>query len=136
MNHALAVKAWIVDDKNRLLTIKREPKDTHKPGIWEIPGGRLEPGENPFDGLKREVKEEVGLDIEIVEPLSVWHFTRQDSQVITMIVFVCKPTAFNVKLSDEHTEFSWEDLKKPHNQLNLYQDYDNDLKEYKRRFKN
>jgi len=35
-----AVKAFIVDD-NLLFIIKRSDKDVHKPGIWEIPGGRL-----------------------------------------------------------------------------------------------
>ena len=61
----------------------------HKPGAWEIPGGRLEIGEDPHLGLKREVKEETQLDIKVLQPLSVNYFTRDDGQIITGIVFVC-----------------------------------------------
>ena len=106
----VAVKSFIVDENNNLLVLKREPKDVHLPGIWEIPGGRLSHGENPFDGLKREVKEETGLDIEITNPLSVRHFTRQDGQVINMIVFLCRPLSGNLSLSEEHTDHKWLDL--------------------------
>ncbi|MDO8647193.1 MAG: NUDIX domain-containing protein [Candidatus Diapherotrites archaeon] len=105
-NFGVAVKGFIVDD-GKLLLLKREPKNVQMPGIWEISGGRLELGESPFDGLKREVLEETGLNVEIVMPLSVRHFTRSDKQTITMIIFLCKPLGNEVKLSKEHTEFEW-----------------------------
>lgn len=37
---------------------------------WGLPGGRLEPGEQPASGLRREVREECGLEIEVLEPLA------------------------------------------------------------------
>jgi 8-oxo-dGTP diphosphatase len=106
-NFRIAVKSFILNDKNEVLLIKRRDKDVHKPGAWEIPGGRLEIGENPFDGLKRETKEEVGLDIEIKNPIKVNHFVRDDGQKITMLVFLCRPLSDNIVLSEEHTEFVW-----------------------------
>lgn len=106
-NFRIAVKSFIVNDKGELLLIKRRDNDLHKPGVWEIPGGRLELGENPFDGLKRETKEETGLDIEVKNPLRIHHFTREDGQKITMITFLCKPLSNSVNLSKEHTEFEW-----------------------------
>ena len=109
MNFRLAAKSFIVKDNN-LLIIKRRLSDVQKPSIWEIPGGRLELGEDPFEGLKRETKEETGLDIEVLNPLSVRYFTRDDNQRITMIIFYCKPLTSEVKLSDEHTDFEWVDL--------------------------
>ncbi|MDO8428798.1 MAG: NUDIX domain-containing protein [Candidatus Diapherotrites archaeon] len=104
---AVTVKAFVVNAQNKLLLVKRPETAVHKSGVWEIPGGRLSMGENPFDGLKREVLEEVGLDIEVLNPLKVHHFTRQDGQKITMIVFVCKALSENVKLSSEHTVHKW-----------------------------
>lgn len=105
---AIAVKAFIVNDKEELLTIKRRSNDVHKPGVWDIPGGRLDSlNESPFDGLKREVMEEAGLDIEIVNPLTISHFTRDDGQKITMLIFICKPLTEEVVLSEEHTDFAW-----------------------------
>jgi 8-oxo-dGTP diphosphatase len=108
----IAVKAFIVDDKDMLLIIKREPNEVQMPSIWELPGGRLELGEDPFFGLKRETKEETSIDIDIVEPLTVQHFTRKDGQIITMLIFFCRPLSHDVKLSKEHTDFDWIDLKK------------------------
>jgi len=106
MDFGVAVKAFIVN-QDKLLLIKRRKGDVHKPGEWDIPGGRLEPGENPFDGLRREAKEEVGLDIDIAAPLEVHHFTRDDGQKITMLIFVCKSWSEKVKLSQEHTDYKW-----------------------------
>lgn len=103
----LAVKAFIVNQKRQLLIIKRRPNDVHKPGVWDLPGGRLELGENPFDGLKRETKEEINLGIEILNPLQIHHFTRDDGQKITMIVFLCKSSISKVRLSEEHTDYKW-----------------------------
>lgn len=106
MSASLAVKSFIVDN-DKLLVIKRRLNDIQKPGIWEIPGGRLNLGEDPHKGLKRETKEETNLDIEIVKPLNVRYFTRDDNQTITLIIFLCKPLHKNVKLSEEHIEYDW-----------------------------
>jgi len=104
-------KAFIINDR-KLLLIKRRADDVHKPGVWEIPGGRLDLGEDPYLGLKREVKEEAGIEIIVLQPLSVNYFTRDDSQVITGIVFVCTTQNTHVVLSEEHTEFDWVEIKK------------------------
>ena len=47
----IAVKAFILNGKGELLLIRREKSDPHNPGTWEVPGGRLGLGENPFEGL-------------------------------------------------------------------------------------
>lgn len=106
---AIAVKSFIVHD-NKLLLLKRRPNDPHKPNTWDVPGGRLSPGEDPFDGLRREAQEEAALDVEPICPLGVQHFTRDDGQKITMIIFYCKPSTTNVQLSEEHIEYQWIDL--------------------------
>ena len=41
-------------------------------GHWDVPGGLLEPWEHPTDGVKRELREETGLDVEPTELLGVW----------------------------------------------------------------
>ena len=82
---AIAVKAVIINQRNHVLLIKRRQNDVHKPGVWEIPGGRMSSVDaNPFDELKREVREEVGLEIDILQPLRIHHFTRDDGQKITI----------------------------------------------------
>ena len=106
----VAVKAFIVNDNDEILLVKRSDDDVHKPGVWEVPGGRLDHGENPFEGLKRETLEETGIDIDVRNPLRIHHFTREDGGKITMITFYCRTRSKDVKLSDEHTDFIWIDI--------------------------
>lgn len=106
-----AAKAFIVNDGN-LLLLKRRPNDVQMPSIWEVPGGRLDIGENPVEGLKREILEETGLDVGIICPFNVNHFQRKDGQTITMLVFLCKADGREVILSEEHTEFEWVPVEK------------------------
>lgn len=102
----LAVKGCVVQ-KGELLLIQRRSTDPHKPGQWDIPGGRLEWGEDPYEGLRRETREEVSLEIDIGVPVDVQHFTRDDGQKITMLIFLCTPRNLEVRLSAEHTAFRW-----------------------------
>ncbi len=116
MNFAVACKAFVVED-GKLLLVKRASDDVHHPNIWELPGGRMGPGENPFEGLRRELKEETGLDIEVKQPLNIQHFTRMDGQVITMIIFLCNKLSGEVNLSHEHANFDWIPLEKAKEKL-------------------
>lgn len=104
--HRIAVKAFVVAH-GRLLVVRRQPKDINLPKIWELPGGRLEPGEDPFKGLMREVKEETGLSVTIGAPIEVRHFKLKKGPIITMIIFLCETDGGTVKLSAEHTAFDW-----------------------------
>jgi 8-oxo-dGTP diphosphatase len=134
MNPSLAVKSLIINDKGELLLIKRRENDVHCAGNWEIPGGRLEPGEDPYKGLKREAKEETGLDIEIKHPIRVHHFTREDNQKITMISFYCKPISNSVKLSEEHTQHQWCSLDDA--QTKVHEAFVKDINIFKENFLN
>ena len=58
------------------------------------------------------MREEVGLEIDILQPLRIHHFTRDDGQKITMLVFLCKATKDKVVVSEEHTDFVWESPEK------------------------
>lgn len=130
----IAVKSFIVNDKDELLLIKRESDDSHCPGVWEIPGGRIEPSEDPFEGLRRETKEETGLDVEVLNPLKVQHFVRDDGQKITMIIFLCRPVSDSVNLSEEHTDYEWSDLDDALSKL--HPAFHDEVRIYKTYFKN
>lgn len=103
---AVAVNALIYRG-GEVLIVKRADASPHAPGMWELPGGRLDLGEDPTEGLVREVIEETGLSVEVREPLSVYAFTRDDGQHITMIVFRTTSVGCDVVLSDEHSECAW-----------------------------
>ena len=113
---AIAVKSFIVKD-NKLLILRRSLDAPHKPGAWDIPGGRLDVGENPYAGLKRETLEETGIDIEVLHPLNIHHFVRDDGQQITMLIFLCQPLEEPIKISAEHSEYSWEPINSCHEKI-------------------
>ena len=71
MSHILvAVGAVIQDDKGKILLVKhKRERGGYWQGKWICPGGELELGEQIEDGIKREVKEETNLEIELVKPL-------------------------------------------------------------------
>jgi 8-oxo-dGTP diphosphatase len=62
--------ALCVDERGRVLLARRREEPFR--GRWDIPGGFLEEGEHPLDGVRRELHEETGLEIEPLEFLGVW----------------------------------------------------------------
>ena len=66
MKRPVAVAAAIIEEEGRILIGQRKEKGKC-PLLWEFPGGKIEPGENPEDCLLREVKEELNLDIRLLQ---------------------------------------------------------------------
>ena len=66
-----AQKAFVVNE-GRLLAVRRNATDSHHPLRWEVPGGRLEAGEDLDQHLMREVFEEAGIQITPGEPFIIW----------------------------------------------------------------
>jgi ADP-ribose pyrophosphatase YjhB (NUDIX family) len=62
--------ALVVDGEGRVLLARRRAEPFR--GRWDIPGGFLEEGEHPLDGLRRELHEETGLEVEPLDFLGVW----------------------------------------------------------------
>jgi len=52
------------------------------------------------------------MSIEIIMPLSVHHFVRDDGQKITLTIYWCRMLPSELKLSEEHQEYRWMDLEK------------------------
>jgi 8-oxo-dGTP diphosphatase len=50
-------------------------------GGWEFPGGKLEPGEDPFEGLQRELREELGVELHAAERLIAYEHAFADRKV-------------------------------------------------------
>ena len=62
----IVVTAAIVADDDRYF-VTRRPKGVHLEGLWEFPGGKIEPGESLAEGLRRELREELGTEVAVGE---------------------------------------------------------------------
>lgn len=71
----LEVAVGILRNDKQQILIAQRPDGKVMSGLWEFPGGKVEPGEPVFDALKREFKEELDLDILAAEP---WLQTTYD----------------------------------------------------------
>lgn len=88
----LHVAVGVVQNTKSEILITRRPECLHQGGLWEFPGGKLEPGEAVFDALQRELNEEVGITIESAEPLIQIPFHYPDKSVL---LDVFRITAFS-----------------------------------------
>jgi len=73
--------AAVFDDRQRVL-ICRRPPHTHQGGLWEFPGGKLEPGETIESALRRELMEETGINVTSARPLIRVHHDYPDRRVL------------------------------------------------------
>ncbi|MDD2740131.1 MAG: Nudix family hydrolase [Methylomonas lenta] len=66
---ALHVAVGVVRDGDGRILLTQRAKHVHQGGLWEFPGGKLDPGESVFQALQRELQEEVGIDVLDAQPL-------------------------------------------------------------------
>jgi 8-oxo-dGTP diphosphatase len=63
------VVAGVLSDGQGRILLTQRPPGKHLAGLWEFPGGKCEPGEAPQAALRRELREEIGVDAGALEPL-------------------------------------------------------------------
>ncbi|MFA6271637.1 MAG: NUDIX hydrolase [Patescibacteria group bacterium] len=83
----------IVDEKKRVLLCHRRDYD-----LWNLPGGKVEANETPWDAVIREIKEETGLDAKITHLAGV--YSKPDKNEI-VFSFICEITGGEITLTDE-----------------------------------
>lgn len=96
-----SAEAMIVKD-NLLLFLRR--KNSPAKGEWWFPGGMIRKGETFKESLFRKVKEETGLDVDVMKFVGVYNRIFPDRHDIT-IVFLCRCFNDKVILNVEHSEF-------------------------------
>ena len=98
------VACAIILDGDRVLVTQRSEQMPH-PLKWEFPGGKLLPGENPEGCIRREIREELKVEISVIQLLpSVRH--RYSDLDLKLIPFVCTISKGEIVLT-EHRQTHW-----------------------------
>lgn len=81
------VTAAVIIEDGRLLLARRPPGD-HLAGLWELPGGKVEPGEDPEECLRRELFEELEMAAVVQELLAttVYHYDHGSFEILAFRV--------------------------------------------------
>ena len=91
----LAVCAAVIEHRGTILLTQR-PADKQQGGFWEFPGGKIEAGESPHQALKREIREELAIEISVGPVLeTVYH--RYDWGTVLIIAYQCTWLAGEIK---------------------------------------
>lgn len=99
------VGAVLLDDAGRLLLIRR----AHDPGRgrWSVPGGRVEAGETDHHAVIREVAEETGLVVEIIQLLGKVQRGAPDGAVFDIYDYQCRVAGGTLVAGDDAAETRW-----------------------------
>lgn len=109
--YEVAVKAIILWQNDVLLLqkTKKEKKDDADDNSFDLPGGRLKGKENIDEGLKREIREETGLDVIFSNIFEASTIENKAGVQIVMLYYVCRCANSTVLLSEEHEAYFWVD---------------------------
>ena len=99
------VVAGVIRDENGKILITQRNLKKAQGGLWEFPGGKIEPNETKENAIVREIKEELEIDIQVENYLAekVFNYPEKD---INLIALECKKVSGDIKLL-EHEDYRW-----------------------------
>ncbi len=114
MTRTIAV-GLVWNDRNELLFCRMHPERGVFPGQWGFPGGGIEPGERMHEALRRELREELGIEVDQIRPaffkdcLHSKKFPDGHSAPVYMIflLFHCRALSEELVLNDELVQYRW-----------------------------
>jgi 8-oxo-dGTP diphosphatase len=106
--HTVLVAAAVLIEGGRVLLTQRKA-GTHLAGVWEFPGGKVLPGEDPREGLRRELAEELGIDATAGEILDVTFHRYDDVGKAVLLLFfeVARGAASSEPRAIDVASFVW-----------------------------
>lgn len=114
----LVSRCMIIGNQGDVLLIQRSESDSWNPNLWELPGGKVDKGEDLFVALQRELLEETGLLVNIPIPLAVVMSEMASLGKYKGLAYVVQTfvgrTVFGrpteVRLSNEHQSYQWREM--------------------------
>lgn len=110
----VALKCCIIKD-SKILVLKKtleEGKNDYGKNLYDLPGGRLEYGEDLIEGLKREVLEETGLNISDIKIIDGTSIINKEKINLVILQYTAKYCSGEILLSEEHDSYEWTETNK------------------------
>lgn len=123
MKQIITVRA-VIKQNNKVLLLRRVGGNPQFANLYELPGGKVDFGEDPKGTLQRRVYEETGYEIETMQLSEVYSkldATELQKQYISLVFWVSVKGGAHVELSPEHNKYAWKELSKI--QLNEVTDF-------------
>jgi 8-oxo-dGTP diphosphatase len=104
------VVSGLLQHSGKVLLIRRSQREKFYPGHFELPGGKVDFGENPVKALEREFLEETNLKIAVENPLRTFSYVSEGGQrhsveIVFRVFLVSNPS--EIQLSADHDEYRW-----------------------------
>ncbi len=103
----VAVGGIIIVDNKILLTLRRDEPDRNK---WAIPGGKLELNETIEEGLKREIKEELSLNVEVKEMAGISEIITENFHYV-ILDYLCDSLNGDIKPGSDAVDAAFFDME-------------------------
>jgi 8-oxo-dGTP pyrophosphatase MutT (NUDIX family) len=125
MTVATSIKGVLLVDGGVVLV--KNPRDE-----WELPGGRIEPGESPETTLAREFEEELSVQVKVGASIDSYLFEVVPARHVRIVTYGCTLSGpFTPRISDEHTQYCVCPLDALHG-LNLPAGYRQSIEQWSR----
>lgn len=105
LNPASAAAGVLIDEDRRVLLIRRRIEPFQ--GAWALPAGYQEIDEDPRETVRREVREETGLEVEPGELLNYLHIPDDPRKPANLAVFLCTVRGGRLQAADDALEVAW-----------------------------
>ena len=106
---AIKVSMGIILDSEGKILIAQRNLQKNFGGMWEFPGGKQEVDESPEDALIRELKEELSIDVEVLQSFSPYDY-RDESIEVSFYPIQCKIVGGKI-VNNEHEDFKFISLE-------------------------
>ena len=114
MDTVVVQKTLVLNAAGEILILRRSATDNRRPLQWDLPGGQLEAGESLEEGVKREVLEETGLQVEgthILYSKTEYRKWKEGEASVVFLLYASHATSDSVTVSDEHDHYAWKRIQ-------------------------
>jgi mutator protein MutT len=113
IDKVLVIASAVIKNKQGKVLLLQRSKKSSYPGYWQLVEGKLEANESPSGSLKREIKEEIGVNETRIEMKNIFYSEIEAKglkYLCIRVVYDTKISSYEIKTSDEHVSFGWFDM--------------------------